>query len=77
MPTHSEQIDFLKNLKNKDTARFDEEFKRIKQELFNKYCFKKGYKDECDPVCVDAFTDKCKYLHEMRKLWEELDYPTE
>jgi len=71
---NSEQIKKLKKLKDNNSAEFDKEFKKIEQELFNEYCFKKGYKTECEPAyCVDASTDKCIFLHEMRKLWTGLD----
>jgi len=37
------------------------------QELFDKYCFKRKYKDKCDPFCVAAFTGTCEYLKKKQK----------
>ena len=74
MLVSSELINKLKKLRDNNSEEFDKEFKKIEQELFNEYCFKKSYKTECEPAyCVDASTDKCKYLHEMRKLWTGLN----
>jgi hypothetical protein len=50
---------------------YTKEIKKIDQELFKKYCFKRKYKTECDPFCVDAFTGKCQYLIEMNKINNE------
>jgi len=63
-----EQVDYLKKLKTDNPTGYTKEFKKIDQELFKKYCFKRNYKTECDPFCVDAFTGKCQYLIEMNKI---------
>lgn len=68
------KIDFLKELKDNNSAEFEKEIEKIKRDLFNKYCFKKTYKDKCEAAyCVDACIDKCQYLHEIRKLNKKLN----
>lgn len=71
MSISKKQIDNLKKLKINNPSEYEKEFKKIDQELFKKYCFKVKYKTECDPFCVDAFTGKCQYLFERKKISSE------
>lgn len=74
MSVTKEKIEFLTVLKKENPAKYEKELKKLDRELFDKYCLKKDYKDKCDPICASAFTNTCKYLHEMRKLWDEFGY---
>lgn len=74
MPVTDKQIDLLKNLKINNPNEYKNEIEKIERILFNEYCFKKKYKEKCEPAyCVDSYTNKCQYLHEMRKIDKELD----
>lgn len=74
MPVTKDQIELLKKLKDNNYERYEEELEKLKQDLFSKYCSKTSYKKECEAAyCADAHTDTCQYLHEMRKLDQELD----
>ena len=68
MSISEEQIAHLKKLKVENPSEYARVVKKIDQELFKKYCFKSGYKTECEPFCVDAFTGKCRYLIEMNRI---------
>ncbi|HEC92005.1 MAG TPA: hypothetical protein ENI51_03270 [Candidatus Atribacteria bacterium] len=67
-------ISHLKKLQKENKEEFEAELKKLDKELFNEYCDKKHYKDECDPHCVFAYTNTCKYLQEMRKIWDAVGY---
>lgn len=69
MLVNNEVIDNLKELKINNLDKFNKEINKISKELFDEYCIKKNYKEECDPFCADAFINTCQYLKEMNKLW--------
>ncbi len=70
MPVTDKQITHLKDLKKNNEKEFKRKLEEVDNELFNEYCSKKSYKDKCEAAyCVDAHTNTCQYLKEMRKLW--------
>ncbi|MCK5260721.1 MAG: hypothetical protein KAJ44_00900 [Thermoplasmatales archaeon] len=74
MSVNKERIDFLKDLKENNPDSFQKEYQKTNGELFDRYCRKRHYKDECDPHCVFAYSDKCEYLNEMNKIWDVVGY---
>lgn len=73
MSVSKEKTDLKSPKKNKEIE-YEREFNKIERELFNKYCFKKSYKNHCDPHCVAAYTNTCQYLHELHKIGGKLNF---
>ena len=74
LPVTNKQIKYLKQLKNNDFKKYEDELISIKKSLFKEHCPKSGYKDQCEAAyCVYAHTNTCEYLKEMNNITHELE----
>jgi len=69
-----DKIKLLNKLKQNDFSKYKGELEKIRKNLFKEHCYKKNYKNTCEPAyCVFAYNDTCDYIKEIRKINEEVE----